>query len=147
MNIRRILVGAIAAIAATTSSAVIARGADGVDTLTGLPLHPGLTVQQQVTSRVCGHPADMVIYDAPRSATLAEYMTWYGAQLKGSHHVHQMWSDRAQESFYSADGARGVSLTASKSGPGVFAVTYMKMSAPLTTKQMDAFSPSNAQCK
>jgi hypothetical protein len=112
-----------------------------------LPMHPGLTFQQKVDSFVCGHKAPMSIYDAPDTATLAEYVTWYRSQLKGAHYVHKVWSDRAQEMFYSADGLSGVSLTGSRIGPGVFAVTYMKLSAPLTIAQMDAFSPSRTSCK
>jgi hypothetical protein len=127
--------------------AASARAADTTDKVTGLPLHPGLSVQQQLDSPVCGHAANMVIYDTPSTATLTEYVSWYRSQLKGSHYVHKVWSERAQEMFYSSDGSRGVSLTGSKGGPGVYAVTYMKMSAPLTTAQMDAFSPSNPSCK
>ena len=40
-------------------------------------MHPGLTFQQEVDSRVCGHKAPMNIYDAPGTATLAEYVSWY----------------------------------------------------------------------
>ena len=123
------------------------RAADQKEKATGLPMHPGLTFQQEVDSRVCGQKAPMNIYDAPGTATLAEYVSWYRSQLKGAHYVHKVWSDRAQEMFYSADGLSGVSLTGSKIGPGVFAVTYIKLSAPLTIAQMDAFSPSNPSCK
>jgi hypothetical protein len=49
--------------------------------------------------------------------------------------------------FYDADGLTGVSMTGSPSGPGVFAVTYLKMAAPLTIQQMDAFGPTNTSCK
>jgi hypothetical protein len=67
--------------------------------------------------------------------------------LKDFHHVHKTWSDRAQEMFYSPDGLKGVSITANPDGKGVFAVTYMKLSSNLTTKQEDAFDPSNPSCK
>jgi hypothetical protein len=127
--------------------AAAARSADATDKLTGLPLHPGLTVQQELPSSVCGHRADMVIYDTPGDAMLPEYLTWYRGRLKDSHYVHKVWSNRAQEMFYSADGSHGVSLTGVPTGQGVFAVTYMKMSVPLTPKQMDAFSPSNSSCR
>jgi hypothetical protein len=137
----------IGAVAAIFMPATSGRAADATDKVTGLPLHPGLDLQQQLKSSVCGHPADMVIYDPPGTATLAEYITWYRGQLKDSHYVHQVWNARAQELFYSGDGSRGVSLRASQSGPGIFAVTYMKMSVPLTTAQMDAFRPSNTSCK
>jgi hypothetical protein len=124
------------------------RAADQAEKATGLPLHPGLTVQQTVDSSVCRHKAHMTIYDAPDSATLAEYISWYRGHVKDAHYVHKVWSNRAQEMFYSADGLSGVSITGSPNGPGVFAVTYMKVSAPaLTIAQMDAFSPSNSACK
>ena len=123
------------------------RVADATEKATGLPLHPGLTFQQEVDSFVCGRKAQMHIYDAPGTAMLTEYVSWYRNQLKGAHYVHAVWSNRAQELLYSADGLTGVSMTGSPSGPGVFAVTYLKMSAPLTIRQMDAFSPANASCK
>jgi hypothetical protein len=137
------------------------RAADQTDKLTGLPLHPGLTFQQEIDAALCGHKAQMNAYDAPGTtygpygpanasaprATLAEYVSWYRSHVKDAHYVHQFWDNRAQETFYSADGLSGVSITGSPSDDGVFAVTYVKMSAPLTTKQMDAFAPSNPTCK
>lgn len=136
-----------ALVAGVLMLAAAARAPDATDKLTGLPLHPGLSVQQQLASSICGHRADMVIYDTPGDALLAEYLTWYRNRLKDSHHVHQVWSNRAQELFYSADGSRGVSLTGTPSGSRVQAVTYMKMSTPLTRRQMDAFGPSNMSCR
>ena len=123
------------------------RAADRTEKATGLPLHPGLTFQQKVDAGICGHMAQMNIYDAPGTATLAEYVSWYRGHLEGAHYVHKVWSNRAQEMFYNADGMTGVSMTGSPSGPGVFAVTYLKMSARLTIPQMDAFGPSNPTCK
>jgi hypothetical protein len=137
----------VAVLASVLVFTTASRAADAVDKVTGLPLHPGLEVQQEVNSPVCGHPAHIVLYDTPGTATLAEYLSWYRSQLKGAHYVHKVWSNRAQEMFYGADGSTGVSLTANVSGPGVYSVAYMKMSAPLSTKQMDAFEPSNPQCK
>ena len=120
---------------------------DSTDRLTGLPLHAGLTFQQEVDSPVCGKKAQMNLFDASADATLSEYIAWYKGQLKGFHYVHKVWSERAQEMFYSPDGTKGVAITGSPSGPGVFAVTYLKISVPLTTHQMDAFDPSNPSCK
>lgn len=124
-----------------------AMAADSIEKSTDLPVHPGLTFQQEVDSPVCGHKAQMNLYDAPHTATFAEYISWYKDHLKGFHYVHKVWSRRAQEMFYSPDGSKGVSLTASATGPGVYAVTYMKISAHLTTHQMGAFDPSNPSCK
>ncbi len=123
------------------------RAADQTDKATGLPLHPGLTFQQALDSGICGRKAQMNIYDTPGTAMLTEYVSWYRDRLKGSHYVHKVWSNRAQELLYSADGLTGVSMTGSTSGPGVFAVTYLKLSAPLTIQQMDAFGPANPSCK
>lgn len=130
---------------ALLSAAAIA--AESTEKSTGLPLHPGLGFQQELTSPVCGKDAQMDLYDPPRTATLAEYVSWYKEHLNGFHYVHKEWSKRAQEMFYSPDGSKGVSLTGSPSGPGVYAVTYMKMPVKLTTHQMDAFDPSNPSCK
>ncbi len=121
--------------------------AESNDKTTGLPLHPGLTFQQEVDSPVCGHKAQMNLYDTPGTATLAEYVSWCTEHLKGFHHVHKVWSKRAQELFYNPDGSNAVGLTGSVSGPGVFAVAYMKMSVKLTAHQMDAFEPRNPSCK
>jgi hypothetical protein len=120
----------VAVLASTLVFTTAWRAADAVDKVTGLPLHPGLDVQQEVNSPVCGHPAHIVLYDTPGTATLAEYLSWYRSQLKGAHYVHKVWSNRAQEMFYSADGSTGVSLTANASGPGVYSVAYMKISTP-----------------
>jgi len=117
------------------------------DELTGLALHDGLTFQQEVDSSVCAKKAQMNLYDAPNSATLTEYLAWYKERLKNFHYVHKVWSNRAQEMLYSPDGLTGVSITGYPTTPGVFAVTYIKMSKALTTHEMDEFSPSNATCK
>ncbi|MDQ6893315.1 MAG: hypothetical protein M3167_11645 [Acidobacteriota bacterium] len=137
----------VAALVGSVLLSMPATAAESNDKTTGLPLHPGLTFQQEVSSPVCGHAAQMNLYDAPQTATLAEYVSWYKEHLKGFHHVHKVWSKRAQELFYNSDGSNGVGLTGSATGPGVFAVSYMKMSVKLTTRQMDAFDPSNPHCK
>ena len=43
--------------------------------------------------------------------------------------------------FYSPDGSKCLSITANPSGPGVYAVTYMKMSSTLTTHEMGSVQP------
>jgi hypothetical protein len=62
---------------ATLIGSATAFGADSNDKKTGLPLHPGLTFQQEVDSFVCGKKASMNIYDTPAGASLEEYMTWH----------------------------------------------------------------------
>ena len=121
--------------------------AESTDKLTGLALHQGLSFQQEVDSPVCGKNTNMNLYDAPVDANLAEYVAWYKQQLKNFHYVHKIWSDRPQEMFYSPDGSRGIGITGTPDGKRVFAVTYIKLSANLTTHQEDAFDPSNPSCK
>ncbi|HEY1676926.1 MAG TPA: hypothetical protein VGG04_04420 [Candidatus Sulfotelmatobacter sp.] len=124
-----------------------AAGAETNEKMTGLPLHAGLSFQQEVDSFVCGKKASMNIYDAPFTASLEEYMAWHKQQLKDFHHVHKVWSERAQEMFYSPDGSKGITITATPDGKRVFAVTYIKLSGNLTTHQEDTFDPSNPSCK
>ena len=121
--------------------------ADSNEKLTSLPLHAGLTFQQEVDSPICGKKAQINIYGAPYTGTLAEYVAWYKDQLKGFHYVHKTWNQRAQEMFYSPDGSKGVSLTGNAVGAGVFSASYMKMSVSLTTHEMESFSPTNPSCK
>jgi hypothetical protein len=124
-----------------------ALAAESNEKLTGLPLHEGLSFQQEVDSAVCGKSASMNLYNAPMTSSLEEYVAWYKQQLKDFHYVHKVWSDRPQEMFYSPDGSKGVSITGIPDGKRVFAVTYMKFSSNLTTHQEDAFDPSNPSCK
>jgi hypothetical protein len=116
------------------------------DPSTGLPLHPGITLQQKLDSFVCGKPSKLTIYDTPMPP-MAEYLAWSKNQLPGFLHVHQVWANRAQELFYSSDGTKGISITGTPQGGLVFAITYIKISGSLTTHQQQAFSPSNASCK
>lgn len=131
---------------AVVGSAIVF-AAESAENLTGLPLHHGLSFQQTVHSSVCGKNATMNLYDASPDASLEEYVSWHKQQLKNFHYVHKVWDSRAQEVFYSPDGATGVGITGTPDGKGVFAVTYMKFSSNLTTHQEDAFDPSNPNCK
>lgn len=142
----RTLTSVVLLTVAVIGSAIVF-AAESNEKLTGLPLHQGLTFQQEVDSPVCGKNATMNLYAAPLNATVEEYMAWYKQQLKNFHYVHKMWDNRAQELFYSPDGSKGVGLTGIPDGKRVFAVTYMKFSSNLTTHQEDAFSPSNPSCK
>ncbi len=134
-------------LASTVIGSTVGFAADSTEKLTGLPIHPGLQFQQEVDSPICGKAAHMNLYDAPPHASLAEYVAWHKQQLKNFHYVHKVWDDRAQELFYSPDGSRGIGITGTPDGERVFAVTYMKLSSPLTTHQEDAFSPTNPGCK
>ncbi|MBZ5688054.1 MAG: hypothetical protein LAP86_23820 [Acidobacteriia bacterium] len=131
----------------TIMGSAITFAAQSTEKLTGLPLHQGLSFPQELDSPVCGKAAKMNLYDSPSNASLDEYVGWYKQQLKNFHYVHKVWDNRAQELFYSPDGSKGIGITGTPDGKGVFAVAYMKLSSNLTTHQEDAFSPSNPSCK
>lgn len=128
-------------------ASVMAFAAESAEKLTGLPLHQGLTFQQEVKSPVCGKNAAINLYDTSLDTSLEEYVAWYKQQLKNFHYVHKVWDNRAQELFYSPDGSKGVGITGTPDGKGVFAVAYMKFSGNLSVHQEDAFSPANPTCK
>lgn len=134
-------------LAGAVVASTMALAADATEKLTGLPLHPGLSFPQEVDSAVCGKSAKINLYDASPDATLHDYVAWYKQQLRNFHYVHKVWDDRAQDLFYSPDGSKGVGITGTPDGKGVFAVAYMKFSSKLTTHQEDAFHPSNPACK
>jgi len=135
------------AIAVLGFSATAGMAGDASDKATGLPLHPGMTFDQEVSSDVCGRKAKIYLYDVAFGASMADYLPWYKEQLKGFHYVHQTWSNRPQEMFYSADGTKGVTLTGVPQGSKVFAASYLSVSPGLTAHEMEAFSPSNPSCK
>jgi len=120
---------------------------DSSDRLTALPLHPGMTFSQEVDSPICGKKAKVNLYYLPYTATMADYVAWCKAQLKGFHYFHQNWNNRPQEVFYSADGTKGVTLTGVPKADGVFAASYASISPGLTTREMEAFRPMNPSCK
>ena len=120
---------------------------DANDKATALPLHPGMTFQQEVDSPVCGRKARIYLYDVPSGASMADYLAWYKAQLKGFRYFHQTWDNRPQEMFYSADGTKGVTLTGMPEGGEVFSASYLSVAPGLTAHEMAAFSPSNPSCK
>lgn len=134
-------------LATAVIGSTIGFAAGSSEKLTGLPMHKGLAFPQEVDSAVCGKSAKINLYDAAPDATLDEYLAWYKQQLKSFHYVHKVWDDRAQEMFYSPDGSRGISITGTPDGKGVFDVGYIKLSSNLTTHQEDAFEPSNPGCK
>lgn len=134
-------------LACAVIASMMAFAAESAENLTGLPLHQGLSFQQEVKSSVCGKNAAINLYDTSLDTSLEEYVAWYKQQLKNFHYVHKVWDNRAQELFYSPDGSKAVGITGIPDGKGVFAVAYIKLSSNLTVHQEDAYSPANPTCK
>ena len=133
-------------LACAVIASVMAFAAESTEKVTVLPLHQGLSFQQEVKSQVCGKNAAINLYDTSMDASMDEYVAWYKQQLKNFHYVHKV-DNRAQELFYSPDGSKAVGITGVPDDKGVFAVAYMKLSSNLTVHQEDAFSPANPTCK
>jgi hypothetical protein len=117
------------------------------DPVSGLPLAPGMTPSNEPLSiTICGKPAQANQY-AFLSDTVAADIAWYKAHLPGYHMVHAFWSDRSQDTFFSPDGTKGVSITGTPKSDKVFSVMYLTLKTGLTEHQWTAFSPSNPTCK
>ncbi len=124
-------------------SGMTAAAGAGADPL----IRPGMYGDAPIHTKICGKKAEITIYGVPLSAKTAEYLSFYKTQLKNYHYVHQTWQNRAQESLYSPDGTRGVSLTSVQNGEQLDSVSFATIEGGLTTHQMDAFSPTNGDCK
>ena len=144
----------ILAVSILGCGAMVSPADDSNDKLTGLPVHSGMSFTQEVDSPICGRKAKINLYIVPfdfksnTAPAMADYVTWYKAQLKGFHYFHKSWDDRPQELFYSADGTKGVTLTGVPKGDALFAVSYASISPGLTAHEMEAFNPqTNRSCK
>jgi hypothetical protein len=68
----------IGAVVVGVMMVVAADSAGGpTDKMTSLPLHAGLTFQQEVDSPVVEKKPQMDLYDTPQSAMMSEYLAWY----------------------------------------------------------------------
>ncbi len=94
------------------------------DPVSGLPLAPGMTPSNEPLSiTICGKPAQAnQNFD---NATVAADIAWYKAHLPGYHMVHAFWGDRSQDTFFSPDGTKGVSITGTPKSDKMFSVMYL----------------------
>ena len=126
--------------------AVSAFASPANDPVSGLPLAPGMTASNDPLSiTICGKPAQA--NQVFGHATVADYLAWYKAHLPGYHVVHAFWDDRSQDTFFSADGTKGVNITGTPKSDKVFSVMYLSLKTGLTEHQWMVFSPSNPSCK
>ena len=110
------------------------------DPVSGLPLAPGMTPSNDPLSiTICGKPAQVNQYMA-RNDTVATDIAWYKAHLPGYHMVHAFWDDRSQDTFFSPDGMKGVTIKGTPKSDRVFSVTYLSLKTGLTEHQWMVFS-------
>jgi len=124
----------------TPGSCVPAFAGSANDPVSGLPLAPGMTPSNDPLSiTICGKPAQVNQYMA-RNDMVAADIAWYKAHLPGYHMVHAFWSDRSQDTFFSPDGMKGVTITGTPKSDRVFSVTYLSLKTGLTEHQWMVFS-------
>jgi hypothetical protein len=140
----------LAAVAAALAFAVPAYGADSAkDPVSGLPLAPGMTPSNEPLSiTICRQPAQANQYPLIfKLEKVTDEIAWFKAHLPGYHFVHAFWDDRSQDTFFSPDGTKGVSITGTPKSDKVFSVMYLSLKTGLTERQWTVFSPSNPTCK
>jgi hypothetical protein len=117
------------------------------DPVSGLPLPPDLRASNDaIDLNICGHPGKANQY-LMRSSTVAIEIAWFKAHLAGYKLYHAFWDNRSQDTFYSADGTKGVTITGIPGSDTVFSLMYLRFATGLTEHQRASFSPSNPSCK
>jgi hypothetical protein len=138
---------ALATLAAFFAVALPTRAADSNDPVTGLPLLPNLHASNDpMDITICAKKAQANQYFT-RKDTVAEDLAWYKAHLAGYRLYHAFWDDRSQDTFWSADGTKGVNITGTPKDDKTFSVMYLQMKTGLTDHERSVFSPSNPSCK
>jgi hypothetical protein len=120
------------------------------DPMNGLPLHPGMTPNNDpMKVSICkkAGKVNQYYFSYLSKDTAADVTAWYKAHLPGFHYFHALWIGHPQELFYSPDGTKGVDITGNSNSAKVYSISYLSIQPGLTEHEMQAFSPSNASCK
>ncbi|MGH9503163.1 MAG: hypothetical protein ACRD20_09965 [Terriglobales bacterium] len=133
--------------AAVFAFAAPAHAADSTnDPMSGLPLYPGLHASNNAMNlTICRKQGQFNQYLL--RATTAAAIAWYKGHLPGYHFYHAFWDDRSQDTSWSPDGTKGVSITGTPKSDQVFSVMYLQMKTGLTDHERAVFGPSNPTCK
>jgi hypothetical protein len=117
------------------------------DPLSGLPLAPGMTPSNDpLNFPICTKPAQGNQYVFLKDTVPAD-IAWYKAHLPGYRTVHAFWDERSQDTFFSPDGTKAVTITGTPKSDKVFSVMYITLKTGPTEHQWMVFSPSNPTCK
>ncbi|MGH9544106.1 MAG: hypothetical protein ACRD23_02715 [Terriglobales bacterium] len=117
------------------------------DPVSGLPLLPGLHPESHPINLTACRKQGQGNQYIPGPSTVAANIDWYKAHLPGFHFYHATWANRSQDTFWSPDGTKGVSITGTPNSDHTFSVMYLQMKSGLTEHERAAFSPSNPTCK
>jgi hypothetical protein len=117
------------------------------DALTKLPLYPGVASVQPVPPvTVCGSEMQGDFYIV-MGDKVDEVNEWYARHLTGFHMYHAFSGGRTQDSFFSVDGTKEITVTSSRSDRGqVFSISYGKFRPGLSEAAMASFNQPKRSC-
>ena len=127
---------------------VFAAGATSAnDSLTGLPIYPGVTDPNPLPkANLCGKAmvGDFYIVMGNKVDVV---VGWYAQHLSGFKKYHALVDGRSQDTFWSSDGTQEVTVTGTPNSPEVYSISYGKFTPGLTVPQMASFNTGKQVCK
>ena len=105
---------------------------DATDSITGLPLYPTAgSPDNTLNFPLCRSKVKAHMYDLLSGSDTAA-LTWLTAHLPGFTHTHGMGQGRRQDFFMKTDGTVAVTATARVDGVGLYGLSYMRFTPPVT---------------
>jgi hypothetical protein len=136
---------AILTLAAVRSS-IRVDGASPHDPLTGLPVYPGITDPSSLPQAdFCGKQMQGDFYIVVKDR-VDVVTNWYGRHLPGFRQYHARTDGRSQDTFFSSDGTREVTVTGSKAGTAVYSISYGRFQPGLSAREMASFNQPKETC-
>ena len=117
------------------------------DSLTGLPVYPGISDPNPLPkANLCGKAmvGDFYIVMGNKVDVV---VGWYAQNLSGFKKYHAVGGGRSQDTFWSSDGTQEVTVTGTPNSPEVYSVSYGKFTPGLTAPQMATFNTGKQVCK
>jgi hypothetical protein len=116
------------------------------DSLTGLPIYPGVTDPGSLPeSDFCGKRMQKDFYIV-MGGRIDGVTKWYASHLAGYHKYHAVTDGRSQDTFFNPNGSTEVTVTATKAGSAVYSISYGRFEPGLTAREMIWFSQSRKTC-
>lgn len=117
------------------------------DPLTKLPLYPGVASAQPVPPvTICGSEMQGDFY-LVMGGKVDAVNEWYAKHLTGFHMYHAVTGGRTQDSFFSADGTKEITVTGRRSDTSeVFSISYGRFHPGLLEKAMASFNQPKRSC-
>jgi hypothetical protein len=117
------------------------------DSLTGLPVYPGLTDPNPLPkANLCGKAMVGDFYIVMENK-VDVVVSWYAQHLSGFKKYHAVVDGRSQDTFWSSDGTQEVTVTGTPNSSEVYSVSYGKFTPGLSAPQMATFNTGKQVCK